>query len=331
MSTTWFSVENNLIDRSDLSIYEKMCSVVLARYAGRAEFSNMLNIQVIAIRMGCSAEDAEKALNSLIAKKLVTLESADSIEPETLAVETAKGSGRVIKSELVAEPDKAPAKAFESLESFDDENLSSVKAAEKPAAAAKKKSTKKKKQEADPIQEPTAKQIRETSDERVKEIQAERVKGVSDEPAAPKAETSVRPLVPKQVRAGVQELIDEIFSIVDENINDREARIILSFANNDVDLVREKYKIAKRSQVSDKIEMLINELQRKDEPIMKPNMGKDTNETGKAGGSEEAKEPSKAAHPPKILQNAQIDLENINRMVAFKQNSYGKQNKMKKD
>lgn len=323
MSTTWFSVENNLIDRSDLSIYEKMCSVVLARYAGRAEFSNMLNIQVIAIRMGCSAEDAEKALNSLIAKKLVTLESADSIEPETLSVETAKGSGRVIKSELVAEPDKAPAKAFESLESFDDENLLTPKAAEKPAGTAKKKSTRKKKQEAEPI--------KETSAEKVREIQTEQVKGSSDEPVAPKAETSVRPLVPKQVRAGVQELIDEIFTIVDENINDREARIILSFANNDVDLVREKYKIAKRSQVSDKIEMLINELQRKDEPIMKPNMSKETNEAAKDGGSEAAKEPTKAAHPPKILQNAQIDLENINRMVAFKQNSYGKQNKMKKD
>lgn len=323
MSTTWFSVENNLIDRSDLSIYEKMCSVVLARYAGRAEFSNMLNIQVIAIRMGCSAEDAEKALNSLIAKKLVTLESADSIEPETLSVETAKGSGRVIKSELVAEPDKAPAKAFESLESFDDENLLTPKAAEKPAGTAKKKSTRKKKQEAEPI--------KETSAEKVREIQTEQVKGSSDEPVAPKAETSVRPLVPKQVRAGVQELIDEIFTIVDENINDREARIILSFANNDVDLVREKYKIAKRSQVSDKIEMLINELQRKDEPIMKPNMSKEINEAAKDGGSEAAKEPTKTAHPPKILQNAQIDLENINRMVAFKQNSYGKQNKMKKD
>ena len=313
MSTTWFSVENNLIDRSDLSIYEKMCSVVLARYAGRAEFSNMLNIQVIAIRMGCSPEDAEKALNSLIAKKLVTLESADSIEPETLSVETAKGSGRVIKSELVAEPDKAPAKAFESLENFDDENQPASKAAEKPMATAKKKSTRKKKTDSD------------------KETPAEPVVETLAEQAPPKVETGVRPLVPKQVRAGVQELIDEIFTIVDENINDREARIILSFANNDVDLVREKYKIAKRSQVSDKIEMLINELQRKDEPIMKPNMGKDTDEAGKDGGSGAAKEPSKAANPPKILQNAQIDLDNINRMVAFKQNSYGKQNKMKKD
>ena len=53
-NNTWFTVENNLIDRNDLNIYEKMCSVVLARYAGRAEFSNMLNIQVIAIRMGCA-------------------------------------------------------------------------------------------------------------------------------------------------------------------------------------------------------------------------------------------------------------------------------------
>ena len=99
---------------------------------------------------------------------------------------------------------------------------------------------------------------------------------------------------------GLQTLIDQVFEIVEENINDREARIILSFANNDIELIREKYKAAKRSQVSDKIEMLINELQRKDEPQSKREVSQAT-------------------------ANSQIDLENINRMVAFKQSSYAKQ------
>lgn len=298
MTTTWFSVENNLIDRSDLSIYEKMCSVVLARYAGRAEFSNMLNIQVIAIRMGCSVEEAEKALNSLIAKKLVTLEDADRIEPELLSTEAVRASSRVIRSEQVQPMEKSPAKAFEALESFDEESQGTDAEPEAKPKAPKKRASRKKKVEEAPAPEA--------------------------EPAPP-----ARPLVPKQVREGVQELIDEIFNIVDENINDREARIILSFANNDIELIREKYKIAKRSQVSDKIEMLINELQRKDEPAIKPAAPKAEAAKGQGVKTETAAQsaaPAGIAHgqTPKILQNAQIDLENINRMVAFKQSSYGK-------
>ncbi len=291
-----FTVENNLIDRNDLSIYEKMCSVVLARYAGRAEFSNMLNIQIIAIRMGCSVEEADQALNSLISKKLVTLEDSEHIEPEMLMVETIKVNSRVIKSEMIEVQNKPQPKAFESLESFDEELL------KVPSEAPKKKSGRKKK-----VETPKAlakEPIRETIKEAIKEPIKETIK-------EPTKETPTRPLVPKQVREGVQELIDEIFSIVDENINDREARIILSFANNNLDLVREKYKIAKRSQVNDKIEMLINELQKKDEPILKRSEG-----LLDGDGEREM---------PKSLQNAQIDLQSINRMVALKQSSYGKQ------
>lgn len=316
MTTTWFSVENNLIDRSDLSIYEKMCSVVLARYAGRAEFSNMLNIQVIAIRMGCSVEEAEKALNSLIAKKLVTLEDADRIEPELLSTEAIRASSRVIRSEQVQPMEKSPAKAFDALESFDEDGRGTDVEPEAKPKTPKKRAAKKKKPETE---------VEETAYPTAKPAEA----SASVKPTAKPAEAPARPLVPKQVREGVQELIDEIFSIVEENINDREARIILSFANNDVELVREKYKIAKRSQVSDKIEMLINELQRKDEPAVKPAAPRAETAKGQGVKPESAPQAAPAggtAHgqTPKILQNAQIDLENINRMVAFKQSSYGK-------
>lgn len=288
MSGSFFNVENNLIDRNDLNIYEKMCSVVLARYAGRSEFSNMLNTQVIAIRMGCTVKEAEKALSSLIEKKLVTLEDTEHIEPEMLAVEAVKVSSRVIKSEGASEMARVAENIFEHLEVFEEEPKP-----EKPKRKRKPKEV-----------------VKEASTE------PETPKNKVEEPKQPAPEeVKPRPLVPKQVREDVQSLIDQIFEVIDENINDREARIILSFANNDIDLVREKYKVAKRSQVSDKIEMLINELQKKEES---PSGNSKTSvETG--GISPEG--------APKVLQNAQIDLENINRMVAFKQSSYNKQNK----
>ncbi len=308
MNNSWFSVENNLIDRSDLDIFEKMCSVVLARYAGRAEFSNMLNIQVVAIRMGCSVEQAERALNSLIAKRLVTLEDTERIEPELLTVEAVKVNSRVIRSEEQPETKPQAPNAFESLESFDEE---------KPVKQTKRKSTRKKK-----VEEP-ASELKEAllSNSVPKEVAEAVAEAVAKETS--QANSTPRPVVPKQVREGVQELIDQIFDIVDENINDREARIILSFANNNVDLIREKYKIAKSSQVSDKIEMLINELQRKDEPAGKRSSSSRIEERTEAmndiDGSQNPKSMSKG------LQNSQIDLENINRMVAIKQSSYGKQ------
>lgn len=332
MASSFFNVENNLIDRSDLNIYEKMCSVVLARYAGRSEFSNMLNIQVIAIRMGCSAEEAEKALNSLIKKHLVTLEDVDRIEPEMLTVEAVKVSSKVIKSDRVEEPQSTPPTAFDTLESFDEEH------SEKLSKETKRKTSRKKKVEvteeeldaeieaaaSEPFIRLPKKNVEKTVDKPVgkhrneSDVSSARQEPAVSEEVVKQAEPPThRPIVPKKVREGVQELIDQVFEIVEENINDREARIILSFANNDVELVREKYKIAKHSQVSDKIEMLINELQKKEDSVLKSDLPR---------ASEQAT--SGATTPnltPKGLKNSQIDLENINRMVAFKQNSYSKQ------
>ncbi len=305
MSGNLFNVENNLIDRTDLNIYEKMCSVVLARYAGRSEFSNMLSIPVIATRMGCSTELAEKALQSLIDKKLVMLEDTGHIEPELLNVDPVKVSTKVIRSEGLEASGKATANPFEHLENFEEDKPKTRKKA--PSKA------KKAKESAVPplVQAPKEKTTRskKTKEPSANESVQTLVVETPEKLVAPEIK---RPIVPKQVREGVQDLIDQIFEVIDENINDREARIILSFANNDVELVKEKYKIAKRSQVSDKIEMLINELQKKEDD----------------GEVKKVLEPSEEGLKPlKQAPNTQIDLENINRMVAFKQSSYNKAKK----
>lgn len=314
MPITAFSVEMNLIDRNDLNIYEKMCSVVLARYAGRAEFSNMLNINVIAIRMGCEVKEAEQALNSLIKKKLVTLEDAGTIEPELL-VEPQKVSSRVIKSEGIYEPSQVKVKtvetlAFETLESFDEVTENAEKS-EKTGKLDKVEKT----QNLEPVELP-----QETKPKKTRKAAPKKEKPQSvEKKEAPEANLSTRPIVPKQVRADVQDLIDQVFEIIDENINDREARIILSFANNDIEQVREKYKIAKNSQVNDKIEMLINELQKREvTPPTKTTMAQEN-------GSHQRIPKMSVEDSTKVLKNKQIDLDNINRMVALKQNSYGKQ------
>lgn len=58
--------------------------------------------------------------------------------------------------------------------------------------------------------------------------------------------------------------VNRVFEIIEESINEREAKIILGFAGNDLEKIREKYKVAKASQFQDKIEVLIHELQKKE-------------------------------------------------------------------
>jgi len=59
--------------------------------------------------------------------------------------------------------------------------------------------------------------------------------------------------------------LNKVFEIIDENINEREAKIILGFAGNDLEKIKSKYQIAKASQFQDKIEVLIHELQKKEQ------------------------------------------------------------------
>lgn len=58
--------------------------------------------------------------------------------------------------------------------------------------------------------------------------------------------------------------INRVYEIIEEKINEREAKIILGFAGNNLEKIREKYKVAKASQFQDKIEILIHELQKRE-------------------------------------------------------------------
>lgn len=79
----------------------------------------------------------------------------------------------------------------------------------------------------------------------------------------------------------VETLLDQVINLLDEPISSREAKIILSIADNNVDKIREKYRIAKRSQLSDKIGVLLNELQKKDKRMPTVIKGSSQIDTGR--------------------------------------------------
>ena len=58
--------------------------------------------------------------------------------------------------------------------------------------------------------------------------------------------------------------VDQLHALIDEPINDRQARIILNIAKGDLDLIRKEYKNAAGSQYSDKLGLLIKSLQKQE-------------------------------------------------------------------
>jgi hypothetical protein len=89
-------------------------------------------------------------------------------------------------------------------------------------------------------------------------IKAENVEGLKPI-SFDEDDQSDKALSREDLMAGVQDIIDE-------TINDSEARIILNFAGDDLEKIKRCYKIAKNMQISDTIEALIIELQRKEKP-----------------------------------------------------------------
>ncbi len=345
----WFIVQNSIIDRDDLDIYEKMCCVVLARYADKEEFDDLLTSDIIAIKMGVSSVVAKKAVFTLIEKGLINFEGKKaqnlekeveeekiasilnqaqseniikSSEPEAKltisefkkrlsAINNVKNSDyedsyetrnkNIVKIEekIDSSEEKSKGFSFADLQFEDmfaeDEESTAYEAESMEALGADDSLEDSFEDSVDDLDEEFEKTL--INDEwasELKKIEAIIEKenlneeslysSLSDEAKfhlgllEPGSEDDKRTTSPEPLKDNLKKpsrktlddsyysLVDEVYDILDEKINEREARIILSFANNDIDRIRDKYRIAKNSQMKDKIDFLINELQKKDSP-----------------------------------------------------------------
>lgn len=84
MYPEYFTLHESIVDRDDLTIYEKMCCVVLARYIGKDEFKDILSKDIIAIKMGCTNEEAYRAIKGLIDKGILEEEAEDETTSEEI-------------------------------------------------------------------------------------------------------------------------------------------------------------------------------------------------------------------------------------------------------
>lgn len=73
----WFFTENELIDREDLTIYEKMVYIVLARHSNDGSCC-FPSYKTIAMKAGCSDRKVMKTIEALEEKKLICKEKRKS-------------------------------------------------------------------------------------------------------------------------------------------------------------------------------------------------------------------------------------------------------------
>jgi len=316
---TWFAVENSLIDRNDLTAYEKLCGMVLARYAGRSEFDHLLTTDIIAVKMGVDSNTALTALRGLVSKGLIDVESTSDLFVE--------GSPNNIRELELAELEESDthilrAQSAESdIQSFEYENLDPhtpnsdiiLDSLVDPSQTLmkdqsdKSSSYKDSKVDDEPIEPELDNLDRMLMESKLAEKSHGKEHAAGDVVKRGEVEDAKRMEVLKEVeqldpelikksiheqsdsvRAWIEEsetatgtsaastvqnpatlnreaLVENVMEMIDEPINDRQARIILGLAEYDLEKVKKCYTVAQNAQVTDKIDMLIHELQKKDE------------------------------------------------------------------
>lgn len=267
---TWFAVDNSLVDRNDLTAYEKLCGMVLARYAGRPEFDHLLTTDIIAVKMGVSSECALKALKGLVAKGLIDVETTSELFVDEqnnpmrdVEIGTYEDSHVIKEGHL----DKAPqAVHFERvdfeqkpsrLDAF--KEIQEEEAVTLPVQASV---------HADANFEEEPGQAHNEVEMKAETLDADLNKSIHEQSASVRewieqseSERVARP-APKVQNESRETLVSAVLEHIEEPINDRQARIILGLAAYDMDKVKRCYALAQRSQLSDKIDVLIHELQK---------------------------------------------------------------------
>lgn len=229
----WHAIETEIFKNDSLDIYEKMCLLVLMSQGDEVHLTSAQ----LASYMGCGLNTAKRAFESLRIKGYLAkdYQASPAIKRESNVVKNEEAVG--ISKPLKEESDDFQAGFFtDSIESGQ-KYESKVDKVEHQSGS---------NQDVDP----------EMSRRRQMAAYL-----LGDEPELTKA------FVSKKVTN--QSLTDQVIGLVDEKISSKEANIILAFANNDIEVIKKKYKIAKQSQLTDTIGVLINELQKKDSSIIK--------------------------------------------------------------
>jgi len=270
-----------VLEKEQLDIYEKMCLMILLNLEGDINMSS----EELGNYMGCSAVRARLAYESLSEKGYLQGENAYA-ESETV---TRRDSNVISSGEFPSTVgdirEDIPGETEDFVEGF-------FKTEEKPAARTPEPRATEDRLSL--IRSLTARTAASEPDEedlyRPADSEEERRQRLAAYLLGGEPPSEAKPFV--SIKETKETLVDQVIDLIDERISFKEANIILGFAKNDLELIRRKYRVAKMSQVSDTIGVLINELQKKDSTVIK---------------AEEVE-----------IENSQINTDRIMKMQAYK-------------
>ncbi|MDK2866267.1 MAG: hypothetical protein PWP51_893 [Clostridiales bacterium] len=298
----WSQIKREIFENEQMDIYEKMCLLVLMAQEEEVELSS----EELARYMGCTAVTAKRAFESLQQKGYLASEAEavsdvlEAMAPSSTYEKVKKTlndySGNVVSGDAVEQTAQIflePTDHFR--EGFFIDGMAEAELASDEASEAASE---------------TVKPVGEAEEERRAKLRAYLL---GDEKPPEKPFVSVK--------EAKNRLVDQVIEIIDEKISFKEANIILGFSGNDIERIKRKYRIAKMSQVSDTIGVLINELQKPEEP----EKGDRPSNVIKADILDEDEMPSDDLHPrtAEPQRGTQVNAMQILRMQAYQKQKKG--------
>lgn len=257
----WAQIKSEIFENDQLDIYEKMCLIVLMSLEGDINLSS----ETLAKYMGCTVVTAKRALESL--QKMGYFKSEEEAfqeakrEREYIHINSRESN--VISQEAEDGVKEAAKVLQEETDHFREGFFVEAEEANGSQEVAFEESD---------FKAPESERVLKAQDEEAE--RRARLKayllGEDDQLTTEEVEVE-KPFV--SIKSSKQNLVDQVIEIIEEKISFKEANIILGFSGNDLDKIKRKYRVAKMSQVSDTIGVLINELQKPDQvPAMDSNV-----------------------------------------------------------
>ena len=302
----WRQIKEEIFENEQMDIYEKMCLLVLV---GLGDEVNLTS-EMLAKYMGCTVVTARKAFEALHQKGYLHTGSEDrlmDLESKKIPVHI-----RLRESNVISEPEleileDVSQMMLEPVEHFREGFFKDVFTEEKKSEEIA---------ESDIVDIERQSLSSSLSPEEEDRERRERLKAylLGEFESPPETEA-----LPKKafvsIKSSKESLVDQVIGIIEEKISFKEANIILGFAGNDIEKIKRKYRIAKMSQVSDTVSVLINELQKRDSNVIKSDiLSSDVNEE---------QEPILAARMNQG-KASQVDTYRIQKMQAYQKQNKGK-------
>lgn len=229
-------MNKGIFDDKELDIYEKMAFIVISAYI---ESQENLDENFLAQKMGCGILSVKKAIKGLRDKGILELIEDEERDLDQVFINRRK----VIRSSSEENTESIDFESYFEKFPSDEAEKREVPKNDEPVLVAKKTDS-------------------EMGDIHIPGINRSAMKAYGKTNKKPKI-VEAKKTIPEERYVDPYKLkIDLVKKIIQEPLSDAQLMIIFNIAGGDIELIKEKYKIATYSQINDTIGVLMAELQK---------------------------------------------------------------------